>query len=171
VLGGKRGAWPELKNHFVQRIGSWAEVVAQAKTVLAIKPHFNNALNRPDDALWLVEQVNNPFLQLAFDFSHFGLAGDDLTTTLQRLVPHSRFIHVKDWRGTSEKFEFLLPGDGSLNYVTYFQQLRALKYSGPVVVEVSAQVSQRAGYDPVAAAKKCYTILSAAMEQAGLAVG
>jgi hypothetical protein len=36
------------------------------------------------------------------------------------------------------------------------------------VVEVSAQISNRAGYDPVAAARRCYEKLAPAMRKAGL---
>jgi inosose dehydratase len=42
------------------------------------------------------------------------------------------------------------------------QLLRAANWSGPVVVEVRAQVFNKPGYDPVAAAKQCHAALASA---------
>jgi inosose dehydratase len=162
VLGGKPAEWDKVKDQLAERLGAWAEVGKAAKTVIAVKPHVANALHTLDGAKWLLKQVDSPWLWLAFDYSHFELRGVKLADAVAALVPHAAFVHVKDAKGTAEKFEFLLPGQGKTDYAAYAKLLAKEKYRGPVVVEVSGQISSKAGYDPVAAAKTSYAALAVA---------
>ena len=168
VLGGRPAQWDEVRHRLAERLQAWAEVAAAAKTVIAVKPHVGNALHTPDGARWLIAQVNSPWIRLAFDYSHFVLQGFPMEETVAALLPETRFIHVKDARGTPEKFEFLLPGDGGLDYATYFQSLKKAGHRGAIVVEVSGQISSRAGYDPIAAARRSYENLAPALHKAGV---
>lgn len=168
ILGGKPAQWDQVKERLAERLKGWAEAAAAAKTVIAIKPHMGNALHTPDGAKWLLRQVSSPWLKLAFDYSHFTLRGLSLDETVKALVSESVFIHVKDARGKPDKFEFLLPGEGGTDYAAYFKLLREARYRGPIVVEVSGQISNRPGYDAVAAARQSYASLAPLLKKAGL---
>jgi inosose dehydratase len=162
ILGGKPADWDQVKDRLAARLADWAAVGKSAKTVVAVKPHVSNALHTPAAAAWLVKQVDSPWLRLAFDYSHFQLRGVKLADAISELVPLSAFAHVKDAKGAAEKFEFVLPGEGDTDYREYARRLADAKYAGPVVVEVSGQVSGKPGYDPAAAAKACYKSLAPA---------
>ena len=166
VLGGKPAEWDTVKDGMAGRLRSWAAAAAAGKITLAIKAHVGSAVNSPERLLWLLEKAGSPVVKAAYDYSHFSLAGIPLADSLKTLLPHTRFIHVKDATGDAKKFQFLLPGEGRTDYAAYFKLLRQLGYSGPVVVEVSGQVFNKPGYDPIAAAKKCYATLSAALASA-----
>lgn len=168
VLGGKPAQWDDVKQRLAERLQDWAELAAAAKTVIAVKPHVANALHTPEASKWLLKQVNSPWLKLAFDYSHFALRRFSLADTVKELIPESVFLHVKDSRGSADKYEFLLPGEGDLDYAEYFKLLRTAKYQGPVVVEVSAQISGRAGYEPVSAARVSYQKLAPLLKKAGV---
>lgn len=168
ILGGRPGQWDQVKDRLAERLRAWAETAAAARVVVAVKPHVGNALHRPDDALWLVRQVKSPHVKLAFDYSHFQLRGLPLEKTVAALAPESVFVHVKDAKGTADKFEFLLPGAGGVDYGAYFRLLKVAGYRGPVVVEVSGQISNRSGYDPLAAARQSYAALAPALAKAGM---
>lgn len=163
VLGGKPATWEEQKAGMVARLQSWAETAEKEKTTIAIKAHVGSAVNSPQRLLWLLEQVKSPAIQVAYDYSHFELQGIDMEESMKLLLPRTKFIHVKDSVGEPGKFQFLLPGEGRTDYVKYFAALKRLGYQGPVVVEVSGQVFNKPGYDPVAAAKKCHAVLAGAM--------
>jgi inosose dehydratase len=171
VLGGKPQEWETVKQAMVERLRDWGKVAEGAGVVIAFKAHIGNALHTPADAAWLVEQVGSKFVRLAFDYSHFSLQKISLASALDTLLPHTVFIHVKDAEGDATKFQFLLPAEKENRYGDYFQILASKKYRGDVVVEVSSQIHSRPGYDPIAAAKKCYEPLAKGMKEAGVRRG
>ncbi|HYH67086.1 MAG TPA: sugar phosphate isomerase/epimerase [Urbifossiella sp.] len=162
VLGGRPADWDAVKDRMAERLRAWAEVGRAARTVVAVKPHVGGALHTPAAAAWLVGQVNSPWLRLAFDHSHYSLRGVAVADAVRTVAPLAAFAHVKDARGSAEKFEFLLPGEHGTNYPELVRLLTAAGYRGPVVVEVSAMLFNRAGYDPTAAARTSYSNLAAA---------
>jgi sugar phosphate isomerase/epimerase len=168
VLGGKPAEWEQVKSKMVERLQDWAKVAEAAKTVMALKPHVGGALHTPDGAKWLKDQLKSPWLKLAYDFSHFELQLLSLPDSLDKMLPETAFIHVKDSEGTASKFQFLLPGDGRTNYQEYFRLLKARGYAGPIVIEVSGQVHARVDYDAIAAAKHCYANLAPILTESGL---
>lgn len=165
VLGGSPDKWPMLKDKFLERLRNWAAVAVEHSAVIAIKAHIGGALHTPQDAADLVKTIDSKSLQLTFDHSHFQLRDFALSDAWQVMAERTRFVHVKDGRGKPSAFQFLLPGEGTIDYVELFRLLKAGRYTGPVVVEVSAQISSKPGYDPVAAAKKCWPVLRDAREK------
>lgn len=163
VCGGKPATWEQQKAGMAERLQSWAETAEKAKTTIAIKAHVGSAVNSPERLLWLLEQVKSPAIQITYDYSHFELQGIDMEESMKLLLPRTKFIHVKDATGDPAKFQFLLPGEGRTDYVKYFTALKQHGYQGPVVVEVSGQIFNKPGYDPIAAAKKCHSTLAAAL--------
>lgn len=168
ILGGKPDEWPKLKNSFVDRLGDWARVAEEAKTVVAVKPHRFGAMNAPDQAVWLVEQVGSDRIKLVYDYSHFQHRDLPLADTLRTLLPEARFIHVKDARLENGQVRFLLPGDGETDYQDLFSRLREHDYRGCVCVEASGMIHGQPGYDPVKTAEHCYANLAPKFVQAGL---
>ena len=161
AVGGRSSAWEETKRAMADQLGVWAKALEPLKTVLAIKGHVGNALDRPERVLWMFDQVTSPWIRIGYDYSHYRIHGLDMRKTMEQLVGRSVFIHVKDSVGTEQNYRFLLPGDsGEINYEEYARILRELGYQGPVLAEVSVQISEQSGYDGVAAAKRCWDNLS-----------
>ena len=166
VLGGKPPEWHTFRKPLAKGLALWAEAAKKHDVIIAIKAHVGGAMHTPADTLAMVREINSPHIKAVYDFSHFQLQGFDLEKSLRTLLPETVFIHVKDGRGEPGKFEFLLPGQGSTDYVQYFRLLRELKYAGSVTVEVSGQIHQKAGYDGPAAVRQSYQALHAAYEAA-----
>lgn len=162
VMGGSPARWEEQKSGMADRLHDWADAASKADVVIAIKAHVSGAVNSPERLLWLLDQVKSPAIKVTYDYSHFEVQGIGLEESMSLLLPHTRFIHVKDSSGSVGKFQFLLPGEGRTDYRRYFSLLRQHNYSGPVCVEVSSQISSKPGYDPIAAARKSFETLSTA---------
>lgn len=169
IMGGRPAEWEEAKSRMVVRLGQWAKVAEEVKTVVAIKAHVAGAAHRPEHIRWLLDQVRSPWLKAVFDFSHFQLRGLDLKQSWEVLAADTVFVHVKDATGDERQFRFALPGEGKIDYVKFLQILHKSGSKADVVVEVSGQIHGRPEYDPLAAAKKSYAALAPAFEQAGVA--
>ena len=171
ILGGKPGEFDAVKERLAERLREWTKIVAEAQVTLAIKAHISNATQRPEQLIWLLEQVSSPWLRAAYDYSHFQLQALDMKETCDLLLPKTVFIHVKDTEHAQGKRGFLLPGEGTIDYVSLFKLIARSAYRGDIIVEVSSQVFNRPGYDPLIAASKCYNHLSDAFSKAGLKRG
>lgn len=163
IMGGKPDAWETTKHDLAARLRTWGEAAAAAGITLCVKAHADHAVNAPDRHLWIYQQARHPNLAINYDYSHFQYEGFALDESLRLLLPHTRYIHVKDVVLNKRPASFLLPGDGHIDYARYFRLLRELNYTGPVVVEVSSQLSNRPGYDGVKSAERAFASLSAAL--------
>ncbi|MEO7653480.1 MAG: sugar phosphate isomerase/epimerase [Bryobacteraceae bacterium] len=168
VIGGKISEWEKLKGPFAEELRLWAKVAENAKSIVCFKPHAAHAVHSPERALWLVKEVGSRHLRIVYDYSHMSLEGFGLEESLKQLLPITPILAVKDAKGTSEKHDYLLPGDGTTNYLEYFRLLKKFGYTGDIAVEVSAMIHRKPGYEPVPTAKLCYQRLAPALEKAGI---
>ena len=157
VLGG--GRWDEKKTVFRDCLGPLVELASKAGTQLSIKPHRSHAMSRPEQAVWLIEQLNaKGKLSLTFDYSHFAFREMAVEKTVDIALPHTGYVVVKDAvRQQNGRIDFLLPGTAS-----GFPNAQVLKafsqggYHGEVCCEISSMVWRKKGYDPQAATKTCF---------------
>ncbi|MSQ93618.1 MAG: sugar phosphate isomerase/epimerase [Gemmataceae bacterium] len=166
ILGGAVNDWDKMRRQFVDRLGAWAKLAEKHKTVIAVKPHRGNAMNLPRHALWLMDQLKSPWIKLAYDYSHFQHRDLSIAKTVKQLMPHTRFVHIKDTRIAEGRATFVLPGDGGIDYVQMLREIHTAGYRGCVCVEVSGQVSGQKGYDPLAAARRSYENVAPAFTKA-----
>ncbi len=168
VLGG--GKWEEKKALFRDRLGDWAELAKDTQTIIAIKPHRGGGMSKPSEGAWLIEQLGNtPWLRLVYDYSHYAFREMSVADTVATALPYTGHIAIKDTVQTDKGFRFVLPGDsGTFDYADLFKQFYSGGYRGDICCEVSSMVSSQSDYDPVAAAKTCYTNISPLFETAGV---
>jgi sugar phosphate isomerase/epimerase len=164
--GGTSEEWDAVKEALADRFGELAEYARRAGVMVGAEPHVGAALRRPEDALWLLDRVNSPGLTIHFDISHFNVQGMDMEAVVAQLAPRSAHTHVKDERGIAPNHEFLIPGEGEMDYPRYLRAMARAGYDGHIVVEISIMVQRRPNYDPLAAATQSYQVLSAAFEEA-----
>jgi sugar phosphate isomerase/epimerase len=164
VLGGRPADWEPKKEYMADRVREWAGAMERRKVVLCVKAHVGAAVDTPEKLLWLHKKVANPFLKLTYDYSHFQLMGLDPAVTMKQVVPHARFLHVKEAGGTAEEPRFLIPGDGMLDFKEHFRQLKKFGYRGWAVVEVSSQIHMKGDYNALKTARQCFERLRTALD-------
>jgi sugar phosphate isomerase/epimerase len=168
VLGGKPPEWEQVKGKMATRLAEWAKVAEASRVKLAVKSHIGSASDTPEKLIWLLDQVKSPALSAIYDYGHFELLKLDLQASFETLLPRTSFITVKDGRMVDGKVQFLLPGDGTIDYARYFELLKKHRYRGWVLVEISRQLQTLPGYDPVGAAKHSYRNLAPRLAALGL---
>ncbi|QDV49676.1 sugar phosphate isomerase/epimerase family protein [Gimesia fumaroli] len=166
------GKWDERKYEMRDNLKEWAKVAESTKTVIAVKPHRGGVVDRPEQGVWLVEQIDSPWIRLNYDYSHFTHRDISLEDSMRIMMPFTSFIQIKDTVLQDNKARFVLPGEsGDIDYVQLLKLAVKDGYRGDICCEVSGMVFKQKGYDPVAAAKTCYQNIAPAFQQAGIARG
>ncbi|MCA1666148.1 MAG: sugar phosphate isomerase/epimerase [Thermomicrobia bacterium] len=165
---GEPGSWETVKNEVVELFGKAAAHAASVGVIVGAEPHVSNALHTPEQAIWLVEQVNSPALGIHFDISHFNVQGMEMATAIRQLVPYTVHTHVKDERGIAPNHEFLIPGEGEMDYVAYLMAMDRAGWTDSITVEISLMVQARPDFDALAAATQSYRVLAQAFADAGI---
>ena len=166
--GGKPEEWESQKQFLADRTGELVTYAESRGVTIAMEPHIGAIIDTPAKAVELLDMVGSPYLKVNFDISHFDIVGIPTEESVAALAPHSAHTHVKDQRGRAPDFEFLIPGEGDFDYVTYLKAMQKHGYDGFITAEVSFMVQARENYDPLAAASLSYKTLSHAFVEAGI---
>jgi len=147
------------------RLGEYA---APHGVSLAIEPHVGAALSRPDQAVWLIEQIGRPNVGLNLDYSHFQAIGMSVAEAVPPLAPHALHTHIKGVKGRWPEHAFLTPGEDDFDHATYLGTMHDCGYRGYETVEISKMVVARPDYEPFAHAQLAYDTLADAARRAGI---
>lgn len=171
VLGGRPEDWDTKHDFILSRVWDLVNYATGRGVVIGMEAHIGAALDTAEKSVELVEEINSPYLNLNFDISHFDILGMPIEQAVAMMAPHAAHTHVKDQRGRAPDFEFLIPGEGNFDFVTYLKAMDQAGYTGSITAEVSYMVVKRPDYDPLAAAAQCYRTLEKAFREAGVARG
>lgn len=153
-----------------ERFQRLAEDANERGVTIALEFHVGQAIDRPERVLWLLDRVNHPSFRLNHDVSHFDVMGYSIPDSVRPVVGQVVHTHMKDQRGRYPNHEFLTPGDGDYDYVSYLREMAAGGYRGFITVEISVLVQRKPGYDPAAVAAQSYRVLSRAFREADLSL-
>jgi sugar phosphate isomerase/epimerase len=168
LSGGQPDDWATRKQLLVGRVGDLVGYAASRGVTLALEPHIGMAVDTPTKMLELLDGVGSPYFKVNFDISHFDVLGLAIEESIAALVPYSVHAHVKDQRGRTPDFEFLIPGEGDFDYGAYLKAMQKFGYNGFITAEVSKMAQRRENYDPLMAAVLTHQTLSHAFKEVGL---
>jgi inosose dehydratase len=168
TAGGTPDEWDAVKELLVERVGELVEYAATRNVVIAMAPHYRSAITTPTQMLELIDQVNSPNLRVNFDISHFVVHGFSVSEAVELMAPVTEHAHVRDARGHVPNFEFLIPGEGGIDYVHFLREMDRFGYTGHITAEVSLMVQERPNYDALAAMKQSYAVMARAFDAAGI---
>lgn len=167
-VGGSPGELPARMAEVIDRAGTLAEYATSRGVVVALEPHIGAAIETPDLMAEVLDQINSPAIRVNFDISHFNVMGIPIQESVTKMLPYTAHTHVKDERGRTPDYEYLIPGEGEFDYVAYLKAMQQGGYTGVVSVEISFQVQRREGYDPLATAAISYDVIAPAFVKAGV---
>lgn len=167
-IGGRPGQLPALQPQLIDRANELGDYAQQRGVVVALEPHIGGAMETPDQTVAFISQVECPAVRINFDISHFNVLGVPIEESVTKVLPFAAHTHVKDERGRAPDYEYVVPGEGEFDYVTYLKSMQAHGYDGVISVEISTMVQRRPDYDPLATATRAYQVLSQAFARAGI---
>lgn len=168
TAGGNPDGWESVKSLVVERVGALVEYGASRGVVIAMAPHYRSCITRPEQMLELLAEVSSPYLKVNFDISHFLIYGYGITESVEMMAAVTEHAHIRDVRGQVPDFEFLIPGEGEIDYVLYLREMQRMGYTGHITAEISLMVQERPNYDALVAMKQTYAVMARAFDQAGV---
>lgn len=168
TVGGSPDDWDKLKDLLVDRVGALVEYAESHGVVIAMAPHYRSAITTPEQILELLRLVDSPFLKVNFDISHFVIYGYSVTEAVELMAPVTEHAHVRGARGQVPNFEFLIPGEGDIDFVLFLKEMARAGYQGHITAEVSLMVQERPNYDALGAMKQTYGVMARAFGEAGV---
>ena len=112
--------------------------------------HMGTGVQTAEEIDMLMEMTEPGLCDLLYDTGHLVFAGEDHLAVLKKWAPRIKHVHLKDVRpavveqARKEKWSFLqavkagaftVPGDGAIDFVPVFDELKKANYSGWWVVE------------------------------------
>lgn len=138
-----------------------AKWMADQGMPMAYHHHMGSIIESEDDVNWLMEG-SGPELKLCFDTGHLLFGGGDVMATLDRWGDRVHHVHfkdirpdvVKDVRDNDRSFldaviagAFTVPGDGCIDFQAVANALKAMDYSGWIVVEAEQDPAKAPPYE------------------------
>jgi sugar phosphate isomerase/epimerase len=110
-LGG-RDPWEKMKPLFVRRVADWVKLAESHDFNIAVKPHRDTSMDRPEEAIELMKELGAPSrLRMSYDYSHFALRDLPLADTIRVGLPWTGFVALKDVAIENGRSVFKLPGE------------------------------------------------------------
>jgi len=161
--------WRNEKAMVVDRFSELASLAAGLQARVALEPHVGAVVCTAARALEVKNAVASDAFGINLDISHFAVQGVSTAEAVDALAAAAIASEVKDQTGVAPDFKFLIPGEGDFDYVDFIRRMAAAGYDGSISVEISVLRQRLPGYDPWAAARQSYEVLSKAFEAAGVA--
>ena len=169
-IGGKPNELEDIQKseEFVERISELGLKAKSKGVTIALEPHVDQAVEKPDQLVELINKINMDSVKANFDISHFNVQGIDVNESIDKVLPISVACDVKDEKGVVPNWSYVAPGEGEFDYTNYLKIMKKADYKGFITIEISFQVQANQNYDPLATAKKSYEILDRAFKEANI---
>lgn len=144
-----------------RKLSEIAKWTADQGMALAYHHHMGSIIEAEDDVDWLMDS-SSPEVTLCFDTGHLLFGGGDIMATLNRWAERVHHVHFKDIRpevvsdvrANDRSFldaviagAFTVPGDGCIDFQEVANLLKAMDYSGWIVVEAEQDPAKAPPYE------------------------
>ena len=143
IVSGPRGG--HIHSHarrlLFDGLSATVDIAAEHGITLALQPMTATYadewtfLDSFEQASQIVEDINHPFLGIAFGTSHF-LDEPELLAKIRRWAYLFRSVQLSDCRHPAGEFERLVPGDGEVPFADIAQALHEGGYRGDFEIDI-----------------------------------
>jgi L-ribulose-5-phosphate 3-epimerase len=120
--------------NFLDAILECSEFAAQYDVMLAFETMDTDHLDSIKKAMFYVEKVKSPWLNIYPDIGNLSSRKVDIRSDFYAGRDHIVAIHLKDTR--ENEFRNVEFGEGVVDFVDFFRLLDEIQYKGPFVVEM-----------------------------------
>jgi sugar phosphate isomerase/epimerase len=127
--------WYHRMRHAAESLNEVAAHCRHAGLTLLLEnmlPHL--MFGHVSDLMFLLGAIRETNVGTCLDTGHAFLS-KDLRTVVHKLSGHLRMLHVNDNHG--DRDEHLSPGDGAIDWISLFRQLRQWNFHGPLILELA----------------------------------
>ena len=145
--------WAQLRKSFVELL----DYSKGTDVVLLIEPahRFESTLILTvADGLRMIEEIGSDRLGILLDTGHAAVNGENLPDVVRSLKHVPLHIHIDDNCGDSDAH--LVPGAGTIDFVSLAEALREVGYQGAISAELGFQYT----LDPDPAVETTYQMLN-----------
>ncbi|MGF1474871.1 MAG: myo-inosose-2 dehydratase [Geminicoccaceae bacterium] len=164
-----------------EKLTKFAEFLLTEQCPMSFHHHMGTLVEKEHEIDWLMSYTDNS-VGLLLDTGHLTFAGGDVDETTRRWGSRINHVHTKDIR--AEKLEklqdqdwsflkgvlegvFTVPGDGSIDFLSFIKVLKDICYAGWIVVEAEQDPAKAT---PLEYSRKGYEHLTACLAEAGIEV-
>ena len=153
-------SWSRALAEFVEELKPVTEHAERQGVLLLIEPEPGLLIEKADQFLEFIDQIDSPAIGLNFDVGHFYCVGEEPAPTIRRLAPHIRHFHVEDIAAT-RMHHHLIPGEGAIDFRATFRAIREIGYDGWITIELYPYVD-----DPDRAARAAWERVAQLLDNA-----
>jgi sugar phosphate isomerase/epimerase len=124
--------------HVIDSINQVARRCRELGVVCVLENKLPHLLfGNTSDILWILDGISGAEVGACLDTGHAFLAGD-VHTFIHKLAGHLKMIHAHDNGGTND--DHLPPGEGKIDWRQFLQDLIAIQFRGPFILELVGHV-------------------------------
>jgi len=132
---------PEIARRYLRE--ALDEILPEARRLgvgLGIEYEPGLLIERADELLELLEEVDDPNLGANLDIGHAKIAGEDILDAMEKLAGRIFNLHIEDIKGG--KHYHLLPGEGEIDFAAILKKLDEINYKGWLTWELYTYQSE-----------------------------
>jgi L-ribulose-5-phosphate 3-epimerase len=145
----------DTQARYLEGLRTGTQWAAAAGITLALENVDTELVDSAEKAMHYVKEINSPWFQVYPDIGNMTAAGYDPCNQLPLTAGHLVGVHIKDVR--PDALRGVLPGQGIVRFQDSFQLLARMGYTGPLVMEMWADLDPTG--DPVGTAARVRTVL------------
>lgn len=104
------------------------------KTIFALEPEPDMFIEKTEQAIKLINEINNPRLMLNLDIGHVYCCEENPILSIRKSIPYARHIHIEDIKNRVHYHQ--IPGTGDIDFNTILKDLIEYNYQYYISVEL-----------------------------------